>query len=151
MKYKSIYLTIMFICGLAISSMAAEGHGKHDQMSEENAVPGTFIHHAKVHDIRSEFQIMSLANMNIKSQEGDTHHIMVKFFMEGMAHPISDAIGKIKVIGPDKKEQIKSLENYNGVLVANFTFNKEGRYGVICLFKVNGKKEVIKFWYPHKV
>ena len=28
--------------------------------------------------------------------------------------------------------------------------NKEkGKYGVICLFKVDGQKHLVKFWYPH--
>jgi hypothetical protein len=151
MKYKHIFLTVLFVCGLVVAAIAAEGHSKHDQTNDKNDSPGGFMHEAVTENIRTEFQIMRLADMNLKSEDGTTHHIMVKLFKEGMDHQINDAIGKIKVIGPDKEEQISGLTNYNGVLAANFTFEKQGKYGVMCLLKIDGKKKVIKFWYPHGV
>ena len=92
---------------------------------------------------------MSLASMNMKDPNGATHHVMVNLFHDSMNHPIKDAVGKVKVIGPDKKEQINTLKNYNGTFAANFTFSKNGKYGVICLVKVDGEKQTFKFWYQH--
>lgn len=129
-----------------------EGHGQsHTPAStmEHNSPTDTFKHTAVVKNIRAEFQIMSLASMNMKDPKGATHHIMVNLFHDSMNHPIKDAVGKVKVIGPDKKEQISTLKNYNGILAANFTFSKNGKYGVICLMKVDGEKHTFKFWYQH--
>jgi hypothetical protein len=87
--------------------------------------------------------------MNMTSDEGDTHHIMVNLKEADGGAPIKQAIGKIKVIAPDKTEQISPLKNYSGILAANFTFKDPGKYGVICLLKNNDKKQVFKFWYHH--
>jgi hypothetical protein len=74
---------------------------------------------------------------------------MVKFFNDGMNHQIKDVAGKIKVVSPSGKEQVGSLKDYSGIYAANFTFSEKGKYGVICLFKVDGQKRLVKFWYPH--
>ena len=112
--------------------------------------PGiAFQHVANEKDIRAEFQIMSLASMNMKDQNGATHHIMLKLFHDSKNTQVKEANGKIKIVGPDNAEQIDNLKNYNGIFATNFTFNKTGKYGVICLVKVNGEKHLFKFWYPH--
>jgi hypothetical protein len=90
---------------------------------------------------------MSLASMNMTDPEGNTHHIMVKFIDEANKQPIDKAAGKIKVIDPEGKEQEGVLKDYGGIMAANFSFPKKGKYGVICLFKVDEKKRLVKFWY----
>jgi hypothetical protein len=134
------------------SHSSASGHGTSGGMKHDSSMSGmhTFKHQAVVDGIQAEFQVMSLAGMNMNDPQGRTHHIMVKLNKEGMDHPIADAVGKIKVIGPDKKEQTGALKHYGDLMAANFTFDAPGKYGVICLFKENGQKHVVKFWYPHK-
>jgi len=88
--------------------------------------------------------------MNMKDPNGDTHHVMVKLFHDSMNHPIKDAVGKVKIIKPDGKEQTNNLKNYNGIFSANFTFGENGKYGVICLMIIDGEKHIFKFWYPHE-
>jgi hypothetical protein len=100
-------------------------------------------------NFRAEFQIMSLASMNMNDPDGATHHVMVKLFHDSMNHPIKNAVGKVKIIKPDGKEQTNSLKNYNGIFAANFTFGEKGKYGVICLVIVDSEKHIFKFWYPH--
>jgi hypothetical protein len=136
------------------------GHG-HNSGSSHEATGGmkhassmagmhTFKHQAVVDGIRAEFQVMSLAGMNMTDPEGRTHHIMVKLVKEGTDRPIADAIGKIKVIAPDKQEQTGLLKRYGDFLAANFSFAAPGKYGVICLFVEEGRKHIVKFWYPHQ-
>lgn len=127
----------------------ASDHKNMDHSSGTDA-GGNFKHAAMAEGIHSEFQVMSLESMNQKDEQGNTHHIMVKMFTDDKQHQIKDAVGKIKVIGPDGKEQVNALKNYGGVLAANFSFPEAGKYGVICLAKVNGEKRVFKFWYPHE-
>jgi hypothetical protein len=124
-------------------------HAAHGKSMDHSGMVGTFTHIASEGGIDAEFQVMSLASMNMTSDEGDTHHIMVNLKEADGGAPIKQALGKIKVIAPDKTEQISPLKNYSGILAANFTFKDPGKYGVICLLKNNDKKQVFKFWYHH--
>ena len=125
-------------------------HGGHDGHGmDHSAMDGTFHHMASDGGLDAEFQVMSLASMNMTSDRGETHHIMVNLKKTGEGAPNTDAVGKIKVIGPDKNEQVSPLKNYSGILAANFTFTQPGKYGVICLVKNGDRKHVFKFWYDH--
>jgi len=151
------FIMCLIICSImpnmTIADTPHEGHEKTDMSAPsamESAGPmGTFKHEAMDKHVRAEFQIMSLASMNMKDPHGATHHVMVKLFHDSDSHPIKNAAGKIKVIGPDGKEQINTLKNYNGIFAANFTFIEKGKYGVICLVNIDGKKHLFKFWYHH--
>jgi hypothetical protein len=132
---------------VAIASESRQGHT--DKQMEQVMSIDTFTHHALVEGVRAEFQVMSLASMNMKDPEGNTHHVMVKFFDESSQNQIKDARGKINLISPSGKERVETLKNYSGIFAANLTFAEKGKYGLICLFKVNGKERLVKFWYPH--
>ena len=157
---KRLILAIIFSLS-AFPAMAMQGsdmnmksddnmtHGEHNMQMNDSAMGGTFKYEASEGGIDARFQVMSLASMNMTSDKGETHHIMVNFKETDGGAPIKDAVGKIKVIAPDKSEQVSPLKNYNGILAANFTFEEPGQYGVICLLKHQDKKQVFKFWYTH--
>ena len=132
--------------GHGVKSEAAEKEG-----TEHTATTDTYSHQLVVDGIRGEFEVMSLESMNMKDPEGATHHIMVKLYHDKMDHQIKEAVGKIKVIGPDKNEQVAELKNYSGIFAGNFVFDTTGKYGVICLVKVGEEKHAFKFWYPHSM
>lgn len=146
-----IVLTVLFMIQANTVAMASESHQSHgkDETMSHKASPGTFEHKSMADGVHTEFQIMSLASMNMKDPNGATHHIMVKIVDPGTNQQIKNAVGKVKVITPSGKEQVQTLKNYSGVLAANFSFPEKGKYGVICLFKVDDKKRVVRFWYPH--
>ena len=176
MKKQTVLILAVIFTLVTVSAMAMQGndmqsdkamdHGGHDMQSDKamdhsghdmqsdkkmdhTGMDGTFKHTATQGGIDAEFQVMSLASMNMTSDKGETHHIMVNLSQADGGDPIKDAVGKIKVIGPDGKEQISTLKNYNGILAGNFTFKEPGKYGVICLLKNEDKKPVFKFWYHH--
>ncbi|MGB5983929.1 MAG: hypothetical protein WBG37_01395 [Desulfobacterales bacterium] len=111
---------------------------------------GNFKHAMMMEGMHSEFEVMSLASMNMSDPEGNTHHIMVKLAQGEKGEAIKGAVGKIKVIAPSGAEQVSPLKDYGGVMAANFTFKEKGKYGVICLVKAGDDQRVFKFWYPHK-
>lgn len=151
MKRTIIYLSIAALFFSIQPVLASSGHGHGQSQTEMEMSDGKpFTHHAQVDGVKSEFQIMRLADMNMKDDHGATHHIMVKLSDADSDAEIKDAIGKIKIISPDGKEQEGALKNYSGIFAANVTFGTPGKYGVICLVKVDGKNKVMKFWYPHK-
>ena len=151
---------IMFIAIIWFATGMATADSSHKAGEKTHAQPSDKMNHAAMTDkfehqvvdkqIRAEFQIMSLASMNMKDPDGASHHVMVKLYDNSGKQPVKEVIGKIKVVGPEKSEQINTLKDYNGILAANFTFNKKGKYGVICLMKINGEKHIFKFWYPHE-
>ena len=152
MKKIIVLFTTLLALGWGLASLAAAetSHKSHEKMTMENTTQeNTFQHIATDKRIRAEIQVMSLSSMNVKDQNGNTHHIMLKLFHDTKSDQIKEAIGKIKIIGPDGSEQIDSLKNYNGIFAANFKFLKTGKYGVICLVKVNDEKHLFKFWYPY--
>lgn len=168
MKQRIFLIAILIVCLAGVPAVAMQGHdshgsgsghdmqsdkqmdhGAHGQTMDHSGMGGTFKHAASEGGIDAEFQVMSLASMNMTSDDGDTHHIMVNLKETDGGAPIKQAIGKIKVIAPDKTEQVSPLKNYSGILAANFTFKDPGKYGVICLLKNNDQKQVFKFWYHH--
>ena len=178
MKKKRISIIAIWVMGLSLNLWAmnhstgdsASGAGNHSQGHAEThssdhdmkssaghhmddhshrTGDGTFTHQAMVDGMHSEFQVMSLASMNMKDPAGNTHHIMVKMTHGETGESMPGARGRIKVIAPSGAEQISDLKDYGGMMAANFTFMEKGNHGVICLIKVGDKKRVFKFWYPH--
>jgi len=155
--YAMMIIFLTFICVVPSVTAADTSHKADDKSHaqpsgkmDHAAVTGKFEHQMVDKQVRAEFQVMSLASMNMKDPDGATHHVMVKLYDNSNNQPVKEAVGKVKVIGPDKKEQVNGLKNYNGIFAANFTFNKKDKYGVICLVKINGEKHLFKFWYPHE-
>lgn len=148
--------TLLTMTALIMIAQPALAMKDHDGMaktakSENNMGAMGFKHHAVVEGVRSEFQIMSLASMKMKDDQGRTHHVMVKLSDDKSKREIKNAVGKIKIVGPGGGEQESALKNYSGILAANFNFKVAGKYGVICLLKMkDGQKRVVKFWYNHK-
>ena len=143
----------------AMKEHGSGGHGEvskakqpmnHGEMQHTPGSPGDFTHIGSSEGIKAEFQVMSLERMNIKDPSGATHHVMVKITREGNDDRVTDAVGKVKVISPSKKETVVDLTNYSGTFAANFTADEQGMYGIICLLKTGEKKPVYKFWYSHK-
>jgi hypothetical protein len=158
MKKVTTLIAVLLIVGANLPAMASDGHSSHadkskttmegHDMDANHGQSETFKHEAMVDGVKAHFEIMSLASMNMKDDKDATHHVMVKLFNSD-GNQIKEADGKVKLIAPSGKEQTSALKNYNGVFAANFTFDEEGKYGVICLFKENETKHLVKFWYPH--
>lgn len=125
------------------SGMAMEGMDHGDSTED-----GTFTHTAMAGDVHAEFKIMDLASMNMKDQNGKTHHVMVTFSRDG--EKLTKIVGKIKLISPSQQDQIAELKEYGGgVFAAMFTIDEPGKWGVICVFKDETGTQTVKFWYPH--
>jgi hypothetical protein len=151
MNKKMLSLILILMAALPAAALASgsahDAHGKQAATGHSAAEEAVFEYKQTVEGVRAEFQVMSLASMNMTDPDGKTHHIMVKLIDETSDQPLEKAVGKIKVIGPDGKEQEGVLKDYGGIMAANFSFPQMGKYGVICLFKVDEKKRLVKFWY----
>jgi hypothetical protein len=81
----------------------------------------------------------------------ETHHIMVMFTDAKSGAKLGEGEVKLKVTGPDKKDQVKELMGMEGGFGADFTMPEKGKYGVMAKFKLkDGKVRNVKFWYTVK-
>jgi len=142
---KKTLFTALFALVLAFATTAmATEEMNHGDMAQG----GAFKHAAMVDGIHAEFQVMSLASMNMKDPDGKTHHVMAMFMKDGQK--IEKAVGKVKLIAPSGKDQVADLTDFGGGnFAANFTIDEPGQWGVICLFKDDAGKHTVKFWYQN--
>jgi len=116
------------------SSMPME-HGAHSKAAHEEVVDG----------VKVSYEVYNLTGGK------DTHHIMVMFTDAKTGKQLSDGEVKMKVMAPDKAEQVKDLMAMGGGFGANFAMPKKGTYGVMARFKLaDGKARTVKFWYAVK-
>lgn len=137
--------TLLLALLLTNTAWAMEGMDHKDMDMDD----GTFKHTAMVDGIHAEFQVMSLASMNMKDESGATHHVMVSF-KDKDGNKIENVIGRVKIVHPNGEEEVVDLKDYSGILASNFTANDSGKYGIICLFKTGDAKHVAKFWWNKK-
>lgn len=137
----------------AMDSHASMGSGPamqgHEGMQHgSSSMNGMFKHAAMVDGMHAEFEVMSLASMNMSDPQGRTHHVMATFSKDGRR--LEKLAGKVKLIAPSGKEQVATLKDFGGgQFAANFTIDEPGKWGMICLFKDEAGKHVEKFWYDH--
>jgi hypothetical protein len=150
----AVLLIFSVVYGLPELSRSQSPHQGHDMSAHgsggmgQTQSSGTFTHQVVDQGVRAEFQIMSMASMNMKDAGGATHHIMVKFVREGTNEQIGNVMGRVRVVSPSGKDQVETLKDYSGMYAANFSFPEKGKYEVTCVFKADDKQHVIKFSYP---
>ena len=143
------------IWALVVPSLAGAQHQGHGDMSTHGSggmgqtqSSGTYTHQVVDQGVRADFQVMSMASMNMKDAGGATHHIMVKFVREGTNEQIRNVMGRVRVLSPSGKEQVATLKDYSGMYAANFSFPEKGKYEVTCVFKADEQQHLVKFSYP---
>jgi len=143
------------IWALVVPSLAGAQHQGHGDMSTHGSggmgqtqSSGTYTHQVVDQGVRAEFQVMSMASMNMKDAGGATHHIMVKFVREGTNEQIRNVMGRVRVVSPSGEEQVATLKDYSGMYAANFSFTEKGKYEVTCVFKADEQQHLVKFSYP---
>jgi hypothetical protein len=153
-------MTVLIAAVLALSAPAAfaadheghdhgsmdMGHGDHSMMSM-----GKTAHEEVVDGVKATFNVIDIQQKMKEMGMKETHHIMVMFTDAKTGKMMSGGEVKIKVMGPDKSEQVKDLMGMEGGFGSDFTMPKKGKYGVMCKFKLSdGKVRNAKFWYTVK-
>jgi hypothetical protein len=125
------------------------GHG--GQMMQT----GTVVHQQMAGGVKATFSVIDMG-AQMKGTEmpkgmKETHHLMVQFADAKTGKTLTAGEVKVKVVGPDKSEQMKDLMGMEGHFGADFVMAKKGKYGIMCKFKLaGGKVESSKFWYEVK-
>ena len=112
---------------------------------------GKLAHEEVVDGVKATFNVIDIKAKMKEMGMKETHHLMVVFTDAKSGAKLSDGEAKIKVIGPDKKEQVKELMGMEGGFGADFTMAKPGKYGVMAKLRLkDGKVRSVKFRYTVK-
>lgn len=164
MKRTAIIIAAATFALAATSVCYAEDHGSMNMGMEHNGHKmhkQNIAHEEVVDGLKVTFKIMNMKEhmkgMEMPKGMKDTDHIMVEFKDLKTGKTIADGQVKVKVVGPDKSEQVKdlagmgSMGTMDGHFGADFDFSKKGKYGVMAKFKLSDNKEKsVKFWYEVK-
>ena len=88
----------------------------------------------------------SMGHAGHKMEKGATNHIMMEI-IDPDGEKVENAAVKVKVIDPEKKAETKPLHAMMGHYGANFKMHPKGKYQIMTLFKVKGKKHKGGYWY----
>jgi len=158
MKKMTVLLATLISVTVPVFSYAAMNHADHGSMDmDHGAQQGTVAHEEVVDGVKATFIIQSMAEamkgmkMEMPAQMKETHHIHVEFKDTKTGQALTKGDVKIKVLNPDKSEQLKDLVGMQGHFGADIDLSKKGKYGVMTKFQVkDGKVRQSKFWYTVK-
>jgi hypothetical protein len=156
MKKSTLILAAAMALTAPLASYAADhehmdmGHGGHSMMEMGNTA-----HQQVIDGVKATFKVMSMKErmkgMEMPKGMKETHHIMVEFKDAKSGKALTEGTVKVKVLGPNKAEQVKDLMGMQGHFGADFDLSKKGKYGVMARFLLkDGKVRSSKFWYAVK-
>ena len=121
------------------------GHGA--GMAHEEVVDGVKVSF-KIQEAKDAMKAMK---MDVPLEKGESHYIATIFKDAKSGKALTEGDVKVKVMGPDKKEQTRELMAMHGEFGAFFDLSKKGKYGVMSKFQLkDGKTRSAKFWYTVK-
>jgi hypothetical protein len=165
MKKMTVLIAAVFALSAPLAALAMDhesmpmDHGsmpmEHGSMKMEHGggmmAMGKLAHEEVVDGIKATFRVIDIKAKMKEMGMNETHHIMVVFTEAKSGAKLGEGEVKVKVVGPDKKEQVKDLMGMEGGFGADFTMAKPGKYGVMTKFKLkDGKVRSIKFRYTVK-
>ena len=115
---------------------------------------GKLIHTQNVDGVMATFRLIDMRE-RMKGMEmpgmKDTHHLMVTFTDAKTGKMLSEGEVKVKIAGPDKSEQVKTMMGMEGGFGADVNLSAKGKYGIMTKCKLaDGKVRTVKFWYTVK-
>jgi len=123
-------------------------HGDHKSgAAHEEVVEGVKVSFK----IQGAKEAMKAMKMEMPMEKGETHYLAVSFKDAKSGKALTEGEAKLKIVGPDKKEQTKDLMAMHGEFGAFFDLSQKGKYGVMSKFQLkDGKTRSSKFWYTVK-
>ena len=124
---------------------------EHDSMEYSGHMMGKVAYEEIVDSVKAVFSVLDIKAKMKEMGMKETHHIMATFKDAKSGKVLSEGDVKVKVVGPDKSEQVKDLMGMEGGFGADFFMPAKGKYGVMAKFKLaDGKVRSAKFCYTVK-
>jgi len=153
----------------SLPSIAQHQHGGHSTPAQpgmesgKETAPSLGVETSSLRTIlvdgfKASFSILPMAEhkkmlkemkMKVEGDPQATHNIAVILADTRSNRPIRDAVVKMKVIGPNGKEQVRLLDFIMGMnqYAGDFILSQQGRYQILILFKAGGGKQAAGFYY----
>lgn len=132
-------------------TFGAMEHGDHSTHA------GGPAHEEVVDGVKISFTVQTMKDamkeMGMEMPKGvkETHHISVSIKDVKSGKQLTEGEVKVKIQGPDKKDQTRDLMGMHGHFGGDFEMAAKGKYGVMSKFKLkDGKIRQSKFWYTVK-
>lgn len=153
---KRIVLAVAAVMALAVPAAFAAEHNGHDHSSGMTH-SGTAAHQEVTDGVKAIFSVQpmkdAMAAMGMQMPAGvkETHHISLKLVDAKTGKVITSGEAKLKVVAPNKSEQLKDMPAMHGHFGADVVMTAKGSYGIMSKFKTpDGKVRSAKFWYQLK-
>lgn len=154
---KRIVLALTAVLALAIPNAFAAQHNGHGGHTSGMTHSGAATHEEVADGVKATFSVQTMqdamAAMGMQMPAGvkETHHISLKLVNAKSGKEITSGEARLKVIAPDKSEQVKNMLAMHGHFGADVAMTAKGKYGVMSKFKTpDGKVRSVQFWYQLK-
>jgi len=154
MKKMVISLAVILVMAAPAAFAMEHDHSSHTSGMTHS---GSAAHEEVIEGVKATFSVKTMAEamkaMKMEMPKGvkETHHISLFLKDAKSGKALTEGEVKVKILGPDKKEQTKELMGMHGHFGADFEMVTKGKYGVMCKFKTtDGKERQAKFWYEIK-
>lgn len=115
------------------------------------------IHEEVVDEVKTTVKLtgmkeyMKSLDMKIPKGMKETHHITVEFRDAKTGKVLPTGEVKVKILTPDKSDQIKDLKAMQGHFEGDLELSQKGKYAFMCRFLLNeGKVRSVRFSYSVK-
>ena len=157
MKKVGVLIAAVIALSIPLTALAMDHEGHDHASMGHGGHKGNVAHEEVVDGVKVTFMIQTMAesmkSMGMEMPKGvkETHHVHVEFKDANTGKALTEGEVKVKVLSPDKSEQLKDLMGMQGHFGADFELSPKGNYGVMCKFKLkDGKTRQAKFWYAVK-
>ncbi len=154
---KKIVLTTAAVLALAVPNIFAAQHSGHSGHTSGMTHSGAAAHEEVTDGVKATFTVQTMKDalaamgMQMPANVKDTHHISLKLVNAKSGKEITSGEARLKVIAPDKSEQVKDMLAMHGHFGADVAMTAKGKYGVLSKFKTpDGKVRSVQFWYQLK-
>jgi hypothetical protein len=147
---------VIMAAAFALSAPMIVSAAEHGSMNMEmDHGVGKMIHTEIVDGVKVTFRLIDLKErmkgMEMPVGMKDTHHLMIMFSDAKTGKMLSEGQVKVKIAGPDKTEQIKTMMGMSGGFGSDVNLSAKGKYGIMTKFLLkDGKVVSSKFWYEVK-
>lgn len=149
----AVLIATIFAVSAPMTVSAAEHGSKHNHGGMH--ATGKTIHTEIIDGVQATFTLIDMKEqmkgMEMPAGMKDTHHLMIIFKDNKTGKMFSEGQVKVKISGPDKSSQIKTLLTMNGGFGSDIALPLKGKYGIMTKFQLkDGKVRASQFWYELK-
>ncbi len=144
-----VIVALFSLAPLSVGASECAVHGAgHGKQGAGMLKAGTVAHEEVVDGVKVTASVIDMRGKALPKGMKETHHLMLVLSQVKTGKPFAAGVVKVKIVAPDKSEQIKDLPAMDGHFGADFAMPAPGRYGVMARFKLaDGKVRNSKFWY----